>query len=211
MKMHSIKKRFFIVLVYYAIFLIGPSAFASDNGHPAEVTQSGAVAPSNDIQSAPSSAAAESDAFDTNEERAQVHLEEARRLFKAAKFDESIEQLNKSYTILPRPIILFNIGQAYRRMGRRQDAIATFERFIAADPKSNFAGEAQNTVNELRILLKQDEQMQRERKPWRRGWFWGVLGGSLLGAAALTTGLVLGLQPKSTEPVDPRAPVHVQF
>lgn len=147
------------------------------------------------------------DAFDTAEERAQEHVEKARASFKKGDYQASIDNLNAAYVLLPRPIYLFNIAQSYRRMGNRPAAISFYERFVEADPTNSFVGEARNAILELKAFLTQEDQLKREKKPiWKRRWFWGVLIGSFVGVAALTTGLVLGLRPP-----DRRAPISVEF
>lgn len=122
-------------LVAVALLLVNSHALAVEQSRRTESSATANAHALSDIPSVKAHSTSSSDAFDTNEERAQSHLEEARKLFKTAKFESAIVELNQSYALFPRPICLFNIGQAYRRLGKRSEAIASFERFVAADPK----------------------------------------------------------------------------
>jgi tetratricopeptide (TPR) repeat protein len=57
------------------------------------------------------------------EEKANLYEEEGARLFVAKSYEGAIKQYSQAYRLDPQPRYLFNIGQAYRRMG------------LAAEPK----------------------------------------------------------------------------
>lgn len=197
--MHSIKGT-----VRLFLFFLTLGASLSAVAHASQIE-------AGDVAKKPADPAVTTDAFDTAAERAQEHVEKARSLFRANRYQDSISELTAAYSLLPRPIYLFNIGQAYRRMGKRREAIAAYEGFAAADPTSSFAAEATNTAREFKAYLRQEELLTYAKRPvWRRGWFWGALVGSSLGVTALTVGLVYGLQPQAASQ-DHRAPVMVVF
>lgn len=165
---------------------------------------------------------------------AKAAQQRAAQVFRDGKFVEAAELLLFAYRGDPRPILLFNAGQAYRKAERAQEAKQTYERFLAAAPEHTLAPETRGYVKDMELLLvtqarsrqvaleledklekTQTEaalalerervqaalakqamtQLQRERnRPiHKRPWFWGVMSGVAVAAAAgLTLGIILG-------------------
>ncbi len=83
---------------------------------------------------------------------------------------------------------------SHRRAGRNRNALAEYQRFLSADPNSPLRSETQNYISELKVLIQQEDSLERERKRplWKRGWFWGVLASSTA-VVGITLGVGLGL------------------
>jgi hypothetical protein len=56
--------------------------------------------------------------------------------YSAGNYDTAVREWNNAYSADPRPRIQFNLSQAYERMGRLEDAIASLKRFLeSGDPE----------------------------------------------------------------------------
>jgi hypothetical protein len=56
--------------------------------------------------------------------------------YSAGNYDAAVREWNNAYSLDPRPRIQFNLSQAYERMGRLEDAIASLKRFLdSGDPE----------------------------------------------------------------------------
>jgi hypothetical protein len=56
--------------------------------------------------------------------------------YSAGNYDAAVREWTNAYSADPRPRIQFNLSQAYERMGRTEDAIASLKRFLdSADPE----------------------------------------------------------------------------
>ena len=126
------------------------------------------------------------------EDRVDAHVQQASDHFSAGRYKESAAELRAAHDLDPQPIFLFNIAQSLRRGQQLKDALASYQRYLVADPKTSLRAETNGYIQELTALLEKQEQLEREkRKPaWRKPWFWGLMGG---GVALIATGLGLGL------------------
>jgi tetratricopeptide (TPR) repeat protein len=55
----------------------------------------------------------------------------------AQQYDTAIELYHKAYTLVPHPILLFNIGQAHRLAGRPNQAQRFYERYLKREPNGS--------------------------------------------------------------------------
>jgi len=69
------------------------------------------------------------------EEKANLYEEEGARLFVAKSYEGAIKQYSQAYRLDPQPRYLFNIGQAYRRMGLAAEATEYYQRYLTDEPK----------------------------------------------------------------------------
>lgn len=91
-------------------------------------------------------------------------IEQATEAFKTGKYDEAIERYSSAHQLRQRPLLLFNIAQIYRKVGRTQDACQFYERFLREDPQSDLAPEVHAYVNALRDSLQNKESSKDERR-----------------------------------------------
>ena len=66
---------------------------------------------------------------------AEDHEEEGARLYRQKQYDGAIKEFQAAYALEPLPRYLFNIGQAYRRLGYAQEAVDYYLRFLQLEPK----------------------------------------------------------------------------
>lgn len=63
--------------------------------------------------------------------------------FQRGDYDAALTALLKAYELQPLPLLLFNIAQAYRKAGKREEALRYYERFVATAPQSPLTPEAE--------------------------------------------------------------------
>ncbi|MBW2731114.1 MAG: tetratricopeptide repeat protein [Deltaproteobacteria bacterium] len=62
--------------------------------------------------------------------RAKKHFALGLSLYNEGKLKESIGELRKAFALRPAPPILLNIGRTYEKLGKRQDALKSYQRFL---------------------------------------------------------------------------------
>ena len=98
-------------------------------------------------------------------ETAESHVTEAKTLFQAREYGAAALELRRAYELEPRPLYLFNAGQAYRKGERYRDAQEMYQRFLSVDPDNPLAAEASGYVRDMGALLatqQRAEQIQLE-------------------------------------------------
>lgn len=83
------------------------------------------------------------------------HLRRSVEAFQTKDFLRAASELRAAYRQDPKPLLLFNIGQAYRRAGRAGEALEAYEQFLRADPKSPLRPETEGYCNDMRTLLEE--------------------------------------------------------
>ena len=78
------------------------------------------------------------------------HYNKGKRAYAAASFELAITEFELAYRAHPAPEYLHDIGQAHRRLGRPCDALAHFERYLAAKPTAKNKAEVEQLVATLR-------------------------------------------------------------
>jgi tetratricopeptide (TPR) repeat protein len=107
----------------------------------------------------------------------QTHYNLALALYQAQKYEESIPEFKAAYEIDPKPGLLFNIAQAYRKAGHPRDAIQYYDRYLSVEPRldgdtrrkvDGYLAEARNTLAALEPEMKRrlaEEKAAREQEP----------------------------------------------
>lgn len=93
----------------------------------------------------------------------ELLVERAGAQFRAGQYDEAARALRRAYARQPRPLYLFNAGQAYRKGGHIEEALAMYQEFIRVAPQLALAAEAQGYIQTLRTLAEQQRQNQEIR------------------------------------------------
>ncbi|GAB4215761.1 MAG: hypothetical protein OHK0013_41610 [Sandaracinaceae bacterium] len=79
---------------------------------------------------------------------ARQHFRRGMSLIGEGRIDEGIAELEEAYRILPHPNVLFNIARAHAEMGRDDQAIEYYERYLESDPADR--AEVETIVTQLR-------------------------------------------------------------
>lgn len=86
------------------------------------------------------------------------HLERGVDCYKRGSYDEAAVAFWNAYYLRPDPKILFNIAQAYRKSGQREQAISLFQRYQREEPGSPLTLEAATLEAQLQAELDAQKQ-----------------------------------------------------
>lgn len=82
-------------------------------------------------------------------QQAKGHYDRATGFYGAGKYAEAIEEYQKAYLLLDDPVLLFNIGQAYRRWDKRADAARFYRSYLRRAPNAQNRGEVEQRIADL--------------------------------------------------------------
>jgi tetratricopeptide (TPR) repeat protein len=145
-------------------------------------------------------------------ERARARFGEAVDLADQGRYDEALTIFEEIQLDRPHPVVLYNIAWCQSRLGRTDEAVATFDAYLEAgdtDGERQVAARAERgrLVSSITPLPEEPETAapevaaqepdaaaedapRRSRRRLHRAWFWTFFGLSLAtGAAAAATGV----------------------
>ena len=120
------------------------------------------------------------------QQAARDHVDTAKQEFKKGRFLVSSEEFALAYAMRRLPRILFNIAQAYRRVGRPEDAYIIYSRFLDEEPQTPLLKEVASYQAELSVIAFKSPLHKRP-------WFWVVIGAGAAVLIAGSAGLAAGL------------------
>jgi tetratricopeptide (TPR) repeat protein len=132
----------------------------------------------------------------------QRHAVLGQRLLERGQTQEAIAEFRNAYELRADPRFLYEIGDGYRRLGLRDQALFYFERYLSAAPDASDREDVEEQIAALRAApaLAHDRVVvpvgspflapEAERPAWRRWWSWAALG--VVIAGGLATAIVLG-------------------
>jgi tetratricopeptide (TPR) repeat protein len=100
-----------------------------------------AAAPSAHAQPAPDKA------------RAQALYEEGERYYNLADYEKAIARFKDANQLLPEPLFLYNIAQAYRQMGHCQSAKTFYRNYLRAAPDAPNRAKVEQRIAEMDACL----------------------------------------------------------
>jgi hypothetical protein len=112
---------------------------------------------------------------------ASPHFERGARSYDLGRFDEAIASFERAYALDPAPILLFNIAQAYRRLGNTERALHYYRRYLESVPAT--AGDRADVERRVR-------ELERERERAREPAAGGVRPEASAGGAVASSGRV---------------------
>ena len=74
---------------------------------------------------------------------------EGKNAFDSKDYKTAVQKYLESYRLSQAPLLLYNVGQAYRLEGDCASALVTYQRFVALDPTSEEGGRAFRFIREL--------------------------------------------------------------
>jgi len=83
------------------------------------------------------------------------HYEKASRAYDVQKFQEAIEEYQKTYEISGDPAMLFNVAQAYRLNGQPQESIYYYRRYLERSPTASNRAATEQKIAELEKVLSE--------------------------------------------------------
>ena len=101
--------------------------------------------------------------------RADGALDEARTLFNKAtveynvgRFQQALELYTKAYERMPKPALLFNIGQCHRLLGHYDQALFFYSGYLREQPDAPNRGLVEQHIAEAKQALEQQRAAQTE-------------------------------------------------
>lgn len=151
----------------------------------------------------------------------QAYIDLGTRHFRAGQYDLAVAALEAALKKEQPARLFFNLARAYHKAGRRPEALATYERYLKAEPSSPRRAEVEAHCDALRgeLGVKGKGRLPSPRdaaragvgdrglldpppepKPlYKRGWFWGVIAaGVVVVGASITAGVILGRRSTDT-------------
>ena len=144
---------------------------------------------------------------------AEKKVGEAEEVYETGDYQGSLEKLTQARALYASPALHFNLGLAYRGLGRDQDALDSFRRFVSETSAEDPAlvarrREASWHIEALQARLHRAVLLTRPPAPppapavaavappparpaprlYRRWWFWTALGA--VAAGAVTTAVL---------------------
>ena len=92
----------------------------------------------------------------------KARYERAVALYTSGQYDQAIAEFQAVYEIKPAPILLFNIAQAQRKAKQYKNAVDTYTRFLATNPKQELRTEAEKYLSESQIGAEIEEKEAAE-------------------------------------------------
>lgn len=84
---------------------------------------------------------------------AKPHMQAAATAYKEGRYDDTLLELNKAYALDPKPELHYSIGQVYIKLGRCDDAILSYESFLASKPSRERADLANQAIETCKAQL----------------------------------------------------------
>jgi tetratricopeptide (TPR) repeat protein len=85
---------------------------------------------------------------------AKQHFRRGATEYNLGHFEEAISEFEKAYQLEPSPILLFNIGQAHRKLGNGPRAVFFFKRYLQEDPETKDRPKVEQWIRELEEAVK---------------------------------------------------------
>jgi tetratricopeptide (TPR) repeat protein len=129
--------------------------------------------------------------------------EEARALFHAAasaladgRYENALDYFRRAHELSGHPELLFNIGVACDHLHRTDEAIASFDAYLAARPDAENRADVEARLTSLRAILAEDDQTEERETTASLGpgpvpWILTVGGGVLAVTGAVFLGYAL--------------------
>lgn len=83
-------------------------------------------------------------------------------LEKLNNHDAAVQWFQLAYDLVPEPVLLYNMANAHRLAGHDRQALELYERYLAAEPDGQAAGDAKRWVAPLRATVAADDARRAE-------------------------------------------------
>ncbi len=155
------------------------------------------------------------------------HVAEGRRLYAERDFDKALIEFNLAYGLDPDPRLLLNMGRCHFMAGRPAEALNFYKQVLNQKLTDEHRNDVMKSVKKAIDKIEEQQRaaaaVQKSNSPthvdaapllvsppapppkpiYRKGWFWGIIGGVTVVGLAVGLGLGLGLRSSSApSPVD---------
>jgi tetratricopeptide (TPR) repeat protein len=93
--------------------------------------------------------------------RAAALLREGARAYSEGNFQEAVDRLLEARQLSAEPVLLYNLGRAYEKLGRFRDAADIYERYLVEAPNIPDRPAVEATILQLRRQADQEDALRR--------------------------------------------------
>lgn len=90
-----------------------------------------------------------------SDDLAKGHYMAGQAYYNQARYPEAVREFQEAYRLSPKSALLYNIAQAYERMGKIDDAIAHLKKYLAAAPDASDRAAVEERLKNLEARVKQ--------------------------------------------------------
>jgi tetratricopeptide (TPR) repeat protein len=103
-------------------------------------------------------------------ERAKALFADGNKHFNLGELEQALALYTRAYRIKPLPGFLFNIAQCHRKLGHFQDAITTYQSFLATHPDASNRAVVESLIKEAQeqLAAKQRADLDKAAEEGRR-------------------------------------------
>ncbi len=107
-----------------------------------------------------------------NRERARQRFQEGAQHFDLGEYEQALTAFKDAYRDYADPSFLFNIGQCYRQLGDKPQAIRSYRAYLSKVPNASNRDEVKRTIESLEQALAGEQTtvfpLSRLTPPWPR-------------------------------------------
>lgn len=97
----------------------------------------------------------------------KTYIERGKEAFRLGRYQDTLAAYSTAYAMQELPRLLFNMAQAFRRLGQSERAYLMYHRFLQADPQTTLRRETEGYIAELRLLTTLAGPQYAPRPKWR--------------------------------------------
>jgi tetratricopeptide (TPR) repeat protein len=90
---------------------------------------------------------------DPKKEQAKQFFEAGKRFYEMQNWRAAITQFKQAMSILPSPILDYNIAICYEKLGKPRPAVKYYKRYLVGMPKADNRGEVENKISTLEAQI----------------------------------------------------------
>lgn len=104
-------------------------------------------------------------AADPNEQRALELFEQGRKAYKEGRYDDAVTLLKQSYELKQEPVLQYNLARAYESLGRLDEAVTAFQRYLDETQEIPDRVEIAAKVQNLKARIEADQKAKAPPPP----------------------------------------------
>lgn len=130
---------------------------------------------------------------------ARAHLNAGIAYYDEARYDEAVREMEAAYRLRPVAELQYNLAECYERLGRFDDAVQAYKKYLAGAPGAVDGGSVEARIANLekrapatpreRVVFKTIVVYRDAPPPPGRGARWAAWGVGALGAGGLAAGI----------------------
>jgi tetratricopeptide (TPR) repeat protein len=95
-------------------------------------------------------------------EKAKEAFKRAEAHYKTGDYEKALEGYKESYLLSQEPILLYNMAQCHRLLGRSEEALRVYKNFVKDSPSNTkFVKEANKFIKDLEEVVKKQKEIEK--------------------------------------------------